>query len=210
MKVLEKVNSDINGEITVTKAFPWGTFISVGGITQSGGILTSIWKQTLQKVKKDRKFSPKRILILGLGGGSLVQICKKYYPKSYVTGVDIDAKMVDLGKKYLGLDDNSLKIIFEDATSFIKETIKSKEKYDLILVDIYLGGKYPEKFRKGTFLSDLGKVLSENGYCVLNHLYSSDLDVRKEARTFGETLEKYFEEVTYYYPQANLMFICRS
>src|SRR5258708_29832583 len=63
-KILEEVESPINGKLTVVKDLTWGTYIKAGGLTQSGGILTAVWKETLSKVINE-KGNISNCLILG-------------------------------------------------------------------------------------------------------------------------------------------------
>src|SRR5260221_13368900 len=102
MKITE-VKSPINGKIEVCWELGWGKVIRVNGLTQSGGILFEVWQSTLRRLQKTRP-EFKNCLILGLGGGSVAKIVSKNWPNAKITGVDIDFVMVDLGKKYLGLD----------------------------------------------------------------------------------------------------------
>jgi spermidine synthase len=134
---------------------------------------------------------------LGLGGGTVAKLANKYWPKSEIDGVEIDSVMVELGKKYLGL--SNTKVVIQDAYEFIK---KNKEIYDLVIVDLYVGDKFPKKFEEESFL----KLLTKNKLVILNRLYFGEK--RKEAVKFGNKLEKIFKKVDWVYPQANLMFFC--
>src|SRR5690348_2823074 len=115
MGILEEASSIYNKNIKVLRTLAFGTYIQVDGLTQSGGILNSIWKEVLKKLS-DRKFQS--CLILGLGGGSVAKIVSKNYPDMEITGVDIDEKMVELGKKYLGLNKIDINIKIADANKF--------------------------------------------------------------------------------------------
>ena len=199
----EIVESPINGEITVVKSVAFGTYLSVGNLTQSGGLLHGIWNKTLKKIKNN-KIEISNCLILGLGGGSVAKVIRKYWPDVIITGVDIDPKMVELGKKYLGLDDLGVKIVITDAEIFLA----TKSKFDLICIDLYVGDKYPDKFESEKFITLVKKTLSPKGIAVFNRLYYGEK--RKEAALFGEKLKKHFYKVDWFFPEANLMLICRS
>ena len=204
-KVIEKRVSPINGRITVARSLGLGTYIQVEGLTQSGGIVGGIWMKTLKKVKSE-KFKIKSCLILGLGGGTAAKIAKSLWPEAEITGVEIDPIMVELGIRYLSLEVSGVKVVIGDALE-ISEKLKVKsEKFDLILVDMYLGDKFPEKFEDTTFLKLILKLLTSNGLVVFNRLYYGEK--RPEAVKFGEKLKKVFPTVEYFYPQANLMFLC--
>jgi len=203
-KVLEKKKSKFNEEIKVIRNLAFGTYLQAGGITQSGGVVKDIWKSTLKEIKKRNKNSIKECLILGLGGGTLVKLIKEGYPKAKIMGVDIDPIMVELGKKYLGLE--KVKIEITDAYNWV---VKNKDrKYDLIFVDLYKGREFPQEFNEEKFLKLLIRLLSDHGLIIFNHLYYGEK--RSEAVKFGKKLEKVFSKVEYFYPEANLMFICQE
>jgi spermidine synthase len=109
--------------------------------------------------------------------------------------------MVELGKKYLDLQID--KVFIKDAEEFLKE---SEGKYDLILVDMYIGDRYPEKFSQKDFLLLVKERLEKDGLAIFNRLYYGEK--RKEAVRFGEILDDNFQRVERVYPEANLMFLC--
>jgi spermidine synthase len=209
-KILEEVESPINGKLQVIQDLAWGTYIQGGGLTQSGGILEKIWKNTLKEISNS-EYQVGRILILGLGGGSLAKITRKNWPETKIIGVDIDPIMIDLGKKYLKLDEYRVDLVIDDAEKYLKSKIvnqKSKDRFDLVCVDIYVGEDFPEKFGEDKFIRMVKGSLSENGTAIFNRTYYDDK--RAQAKKFGERLEKHFNSVKWYYPEANLMFISRK
>lgn len=190
-KILEERKSKFNGDIKVVKTFGMGTYIQVGGLTQSGGIVESIWKSTIRKV---RKREIKNCLILGLGGGTVAKIIQKTWPEAKIVGVDMDPTIVELGKKYLGIKNVQVKI--KDAYDV------EIEGYDLVIVDLYQGDMFPKKFENDKFL----KKLTKNKLIIFNRLYYKDKKLM--ANNFGLKLKGIFKKVEYYYPEANLMFLC--
>jgi spermidine synthase len=140
---------------------------------------------------------------LGLGGGTAAKLVRKYWPESKITGVDIDPVIVELGRKYLSLESASIYSIVEDAYDFVQ---KGKKKYDLILVDLYLGDKYPERFEEIKFVENVKKLLNKDGVAIFNRLYG--VSDRGESMKFGKKLEKVFKKIEYIYPQANMIFVC--
>lgn len=206
IKILEERKSKHNGDIKVVRSLGLGTYIQAGGITQSGGIVKEFWKKTLRKVRSE-KLKVKSCLILGLGGGTVAKLVRKYWPETKITGVDIDPEMVDLGRKYLGLDSSRVKIKIQDAFDFCTSTYQLVPNvYDLILVDLYVGDKIPKEFESKRFRRLVHGLLTDSGIAVFNRLYFDRK--RPEAIKFGNKLEKIFEKVDWFYPQANLMFLC--
>ena len=187
-KVLETKKSKFNRNIRVLKTLGMGTYIQCYGLTQSGGIIEQIWKSTLKKIKSN---DFKNILILGLGGGTVAGLIRKKYPNAKITGVEIDSIMIELGKKYLRLDDLDIDIKIQDANKF------KLKGYDLVIIDTYLGDKYVDL---------LNDDLLESKIVVFNRLFYGDK--KKEALKFRKKLERLFNKVDVYYPTANLMYIC--
>src|SRR5689334_14469212 len=106
-KILEERKSKFNGNLRVINTWGMGTCIQADGLTQSGGIVETIWKATLRKIKDEQI---KSVLILGLGGGTVAKLVHKNWPKAKIIGVDIDPIIIELGKKYLGLNDKNINI----------------------------------------------------------------------------------------------------
>lgn len=196
-KVLWEGDSEFNKNIKVIKSFGLGTYIQVNGLTQSGGIVESIWRQTLKKLNS-KNINAKSILILGLGGGSVVKVIRKYWPEAKITGIEIDPVMIELGKKYLDLDKYNVDIKIQDARKFLSQISNSNLKsYNLVIVDTYLGNDYVE-------ITGINPVMSR--ITVFNRLYFGNK--KAGAEKFGKKLERLFPRVEKFYPPANLMYIC--
>jgi spermidine synthase len=204
-KILEERKSKFNGNLRVVRSFGLGTYIQANGLTQSGGVVEGIWKETLKKIYNKRtplvlKFTINNCLILGIGGGTAAKLINKFWPGAKITGVDIDPVMVELGRKYLDLDKIDIEIKIDDAFNFPK--IPNHSKFDLVIVDLYRGDKFPKKFEDEKFL----KSLTKNKLVIFNRLFYKEKKI--EALEFGKKLQKIFDKVEYFYPVSNLMFVC--
>jgi spermidine synthase len=113
--------------------------------------------------------------------------------------------MVELGKKYLGFNQN-VKILIKDAYEFTSSCRLPAKSYDLICVDLYIGDKYPQKFETDQFLANLQKALNKNGVVIFNRLYYGDK--RPQAEKFEKRLTKFFPKINRFFPEANIMFFC--
>lgn len=204
-KILEEIDSPINGKIQVVKSLGFGTYIQVEGLTQSGGVVYDVWKATLRQVQR-RKRIVHRCLILGLGGGSAATLVHKFWPQAKITGVDIDPVMVELGTRYLALGGGDVDTVIADAYKYSKQLSVSSNHFDLILIDLYVGYEVPQKFETEEFIKLVGSLLASDGSAVFNRLYFGEK--RAEAVKFGEKLKKIFPKVEYFYPEANVMFLC--
>ncbi len=75
------------------------------------------------------------MLIIGNAGGTTARAYGKLYPDVRIDGVEIDPKVTETGRRYLGLGDNpKLHVITADGRTYLAGT---DERYDLILVDAY-------------------------------------------------------------------------
>lgn len=206
-KILEEVESPVNGKLTVVRDLAWGTHIKGGGLTQSGGVAEEVWRTALNKIG-NWKLKIENCLILGLGGGGIARIVRGRWPDSEIVGVDVDPIIVGLGKKYLGLDKVQAQVQVQDAIDYCRRAVREKKRFDLICVDTYVGDKFPTKFESAEFLELVLKLLTTRGTAVFNRLYYDEK--RPEAVKFGQRLGKIFSRVTPIYPEANVMFVCSN
>lgn len=138
-------------------------------------------------------FKPKqeRVLIVGLGGGSMVHFMKHHDPAAKVDVVEIDPKVVELAEKYFGVKTaGNVKVITEDAFAFFKAP--GGDKYDVIYIDAFLKPAadtdvtgVPLKLKTIEFYKDMQKKLSADGMVVFNmnphDKIDKDVEVIKEA-----------------------------
>ncbi|MAG59825.1 hypothetical protein CMO96_03500 [Candidatus Woesebacteria bacterium] len=202
IKILEEVNSPINGKIQVVRTLE-GTRILAGGLSQSGWLVKKVWDTALKKVKKSGN-DISQVLILGLGGGSAAELVQKYWPNSKIVGVDVDPLMINLGKKYLSLHEvKNLKIVEADAEKWVK---KQQGSFDLILIDIYTGYHTPDKFKTTKFLKTIKDLLSSGGVAVFNHVDSPSRITDKYQ--LESKLSRVFPVLKSVTPEANIIFLC--
>ncbi|MHA2621342.1 MAG: spermidine synthase [bacterium JZ-2024 1] len=82
----------------------------------------------------------KKVLVLGLGGGSIPKMILRQYPDVIVHTVDIDPWVVRVARDYFGVTESDRhRIIVQDARQYLRQT---KEKYDLIMADAYHADYY--------------------------------------------------------------------
>lgn len=214
-KIISRNFSPVNEEIQIVEQFGRRS-IRVGGIEQSGSMVEGVWRKALAEAGKWR-LEVRKVLILGLGGGSAVKVINKFYPKAEILGVEIDPVMVKLGKKYLGLNEYNtnepprvhgfnLEIRIGDAFNFISHTEDVGKYFDLVLVDIYLGKDIPKELESKEFLRDVKKVLTDGGIAIFNRLRGRGKE--KELSFFYEKLKKIFSRVELIDPLINRLFIC--
>ena len=109
---------------------------------------------------------PKRILIVGLGGGSIPNFLHKHYPDTHIDVVDIDPVVVEVAKKYFGFrEDKTLRVHVADGRAFID---KCKRQYDIIFLDAYGAEDIPYALATREFLQVVRKAVTPKGVVVTN------------------------------------------
>ena len=223
-EVLETVNSPINGEISVVEEFVGHREIKIGGITQSGWLVRKLWKVGITAIKS-KQLTLNNCLILGLGGGDAAKIINKKWPKARITGVEIDLKVVEVGKKYFGLDKiKNLEIVVGDAIDNVENPdpqspvtshqspVASRQspitKYDLVLVDLYQGKEYPKRAEEDAFINALKEILAKDGVVIFNRL--SYQEYAKPASEFVKKLSEFFPHVWTKKAATNLLIFCQN
>jgi spermidine synthase len=109
---------------------------------------------------------PKRVLIVGLGGGTIPGFLHKHYPKTLIDVVDIDPDVVDVAKRFFGFrEDATLHAYAADGRRFIEQC---RSRYDLIFLDAFGAENIPYHLATREFLQAVRRVLTPEGVAVGN------------------------------------------
>lgn len=114
-----------------------------------------------------------KVLIVGLGGGSMVHFLKRYDPAVQVEVVEIDPVVVRLADQYFGVRSaDNVKIITADAFEYLATT---PSQYDVIYMDAFLKPSretdstgVPLRLRTIRFYQAVQKKLTPGGLVVFN------------------------------------------
>jgi len=113
--------------------------------------------------------NPKRILFVGLGGGTLPRAIRHYYPATQIDIIELDPVVVDAAKQYFGfVEDERTKVYVRDARVQIRQLVRDGRKYDMIFLDAYRGGYIPYHLTTKEFLELVRSLLDPNGVVVSN------------------------------------------
>ena len=97
--------------------------------------------------------------------------------KNAITGVEIDAAVIELARKYFGLGNyNNVSIVNDDAFEFV---LKTKEKYDLIIIDIFQDTTMPNFLFEDFFINRINFLLNVNGFILFNTMILDYQDRRR-------------------------------
>lgn len=120
--------------------------------------------------------NPRRVLIIGLGGGTLPMALRDLAPRAAIDTVEIDAAVVRVAKDYFGyVEDEKNQAIAQDARVYGKRAALRGLEYDLIILDAFNGEYIPEHLMTVEFLQEMQALLSDDGVLVANTFANSEL-----------------------------------
>jgi spermidine synthase len=112
---------------------------------------------------------PKRILFLGLGGGTLSMAMRYYYPKTTIDNIELDPDVLEIARKYFGfVEDDRMKVYVRDGRVQVRRLLRDQVKYDIIFADAFRGGYIPYHLTTKEFMEDLQALLTPDGIVVSN------------------------------------------
>lgn len=117
------------------------------------------------------------VLILGLGGGSIVKALNNAYAAGRVTGVELDPLIINLAKKYFYLNDANLTVTAGNAAQFV---FSVKEEFDLVVVDAYRQNQIDSGVRQKSFLRRCRQILTPQGVLAINCVNLDDEKAENE------------------------------
>ena len=146
----------------------------------SYGSLERILRKGLLYIGFDRIKKFENILVLGVAGGSVIKtLTQEVKFKGKITGVEIDETAVEIAKKFFELDQiPNLNLVVDDAFEFV---LKTKEKYDLIIIDIFQDTKMPNFLFEDFFINRINFLLKVNGFILFNTMVLSFTDKKRNA-----------------------------
>ena len=199
-KIIYSVQSEINGQIDVVdigntrKIKVEGLYQSLNWDSPSAKRL--VWGKATDLIcEQEPKL--KNILILGLGGATVQHQLFRRIPEIEIVSVDIDPAMVDIAKNYFDLESiPNHKVIVADACRVIIEPkVYELEKgmFGTVLVDIYVGSKYPDLGKSGNFVAAVKSMITSGGLVVFNRMYTEEH--QDEVNSFIDFIEGFFKNV---------------
>ncbi len=200
-KNIATVNSPINGQIRID--YYRGQYrSSVDGYWQSGEYAKQTIKTALKNLPKNFD-KVNKILILGLGCGSMTEVINSIAPQTQITGVDIDKTMVYLGRKYFNLGKTkNLKIVTSDAFVYLQK-MNRHEFFDLVVSDLFIGCDTASLLESKQFIKLIYDHLSPDGIYISNHSYLKKYQPQTDL--FVSLLKKQFYRVETILKKPNLI-----
>jgi spermidine synthase len=148
----------------------------VNGVQQSGPEVEGYWTFAFSRHALPTADDVKRILVVGVGGGTVIRRLHSFYPKAAMTAVDIDEAIIGTAKTYFGLGDQDwLSFAVCDAATFATPIA-----YDLVIVDLYVGREIPMFIHGEAFAESMRRWTAKNGTLIINYLHDGEYGNRSE------------------------------
>ncbi|MFH1466148.1 MAG: fused MFS/spermidine synthase [Pseudomonadota bacterium] len=116
------------------------------------------------------------VLVIGLAGGTVVRQLLEAFPEARVDGVEIDGRVVEVGKRFFDDDDPRIRPIVMDGRVFLQA---SDARYDVVLIDAYRQPYIPFHLITREFFGQVRDHMREDAVLAVNvagvHGVSSDL-----------------------------------
>lgn len=178
---IEERKSEVSGRVEVL--YTNGKYVlDSEHVNYSFGGLHTVFQNSFGQFRiRERKIN--NVLILGFGSGSAASILQDEYGKNLeIVGVEKDSEVIALAKKYFSIGKyKNLSLHNEDAFEFAENC---KQKFDLVVMDVFIDRDVPDKFFTEKYISSLGNLLSGSGILFYNLVMHNEKVRNKGAQLF--------------------------
>ena len=158
--------------------------------------------------------SSPRILLIGLGGGTIPVQLKHYLGSAFSLDiVEVSAHVASMAKEFISRAREFLEVevpdlsgtIVGDGYDYLSKTGKT---YAVIMLDAYVGDSIPREFLTESFVNLAASRLSESGVLAVNYAMSFMQSV--QYRSYVELLKKHFSvyQIGDRFTSGNIIILC--
>ncbi|RUT68163.1 spermidine synthase [Flavobacterium cupreum] len=157
----------------------------------SYGSLQRILRYGLRTIGYKNILEMDHILLLGVAGGSVIKtLVDEIEYKRKITGVEIDPDIIQIANQYFNLDQiKQLEIIIDDAFEFV---LKTKEQYNLIIIDVFEDIKMPNFLFEKFFSERVCSLLKNRGFILFNTMILDEAHNVRNRKYISEINPKLF------------------
>ena len=125
----------------------------------------NVWDGHLVLQFAGRDAAPRRVAILGNAAGTTSRAYEQFFPQTRVDGVEIDAELSEIGRRYFDMNNPRLQLYHEDARPFLR---RIDARYDVISVDAYRQPYIPFYLTTVEFFETVRDRLTPGGVLIVN------------------------------------------
>lgn len=136
----------------------------------------------------------RRVLVLGVGGGAVIQLLRQFVKPDEIVGVELNPVHLTIARHFFGLKGDDIHLYQDDAVSWMKN-YKGK-KFDLIIEDLFVekdGEPVSVINANGVWFSQMLKSLTRDGVIVRNFVDKNEL--KKCAALLNKTINNKFQSI---------------
>jgi spermidine synthase len=134
----------------------------------------------------------KKMLLIGLGGGSIPKKLNKEFPNMEIDAVEIDPEVIKIAKDHFNIKESKqLRLHAQDGRLFLTRT---QNQYDVIMLDAYFTDAMPFHLATKQFFELAQKKLTPNGIVVANLISAVTGPSGKIARSFVRTVRQVYPQ----------------
>ncbi len=109
---------------------------------------------------------PKNILMIGLGGGSLLKFCYRHLEQTRITAVEICQDVIALREEFsIPPDDDRLRVVHDDGARYVE---RLAEPVDVLLIDAFDEDGIALSLTQSNFYASAARQLADDGILVMN------------------------------------------
>lgn len=178
-RVLFDRPSEFNRQVRVTENL-WGRrFLRFGDdkATQSAALARSPLLGVLPYVRESVELASRagrvgRVLVVGMGGGSMGMLMRSRYPLAFIDLVEVDPVVVEAAELLGFQADARMVVTVGDGAAFIQAV---RSRYDVVFLDAYDGLDVPEHLLSAEFFASVFAALAPGGV-VLSNVLSREMN----------------------------------
>jgi spermidine synthase len=134
---------------------------------------------------------PRRVLMVGLGGGTFTTLVHRALPDTMIDAIEIDPVVVDAARAHFGLrEDERYRVHVADAVDWIGRGQSGLDTYDFVLLDAYAGEGIPPALGTPAFFRAVAGRLAPGGVVAIN-IAEMQAEGRAVARAFAAVLRPF-------------------
>ncbi|MGZ8632512.1 MAG: spermidine synthase, partial [Solirubrobacteraceae bacterium] len=112
-----------------------------------------------------RDEAPRRMAVLGNAAGTTARAYGRFFPRTWIDGVEIDPELSSIGRRFFGMTNPRLRLHHEDARPWLR---RADQRYDVIEVDAYRQPYIPFYLTTKEFFRLVRNRLAPGGSVLIN------------------------------------------
>ena len=136
--------------------------------------------------------NPRRILIIGEGGGTMPSALQAMFPDARIDVVELDEAVDAMARTYFGFRPGPrTRVFISDGRIFVKRVAAQQPDYDLVMLDAFEADYIPEHMLTREFLREVAATMAPKGVIVAN-TFSNSVLYDHESATYRDVFGPFF------------------